>query len=137
MRRLLPFLLIATACSSGPKVNKFPPVRSPSGAAAMVARGHARFRAELLTVTDTALLLLDTDSQRIVLAPYGAFTRVTFPALPWDVQRGHPPTERMRGQLRLWSRYPGGVDTALLPRLLSAYGQRSLVVLAPCSSRDC
>lgn len=137
MRALLPALLITTACSFGPRVNRFPPVRGAAGATATVARGRARFAAELLAVTDTALLLLDTDSQRIVLAPYGAFTSVEFRSLPWIVAGGRPPVERRREQLRLWSRYPTGVDAALLPRLLSAYRQQSLVVLALCPLRGC
>lgn len=137
MRRVLPTVLLAAACASGPRVNKFAPIRSPGGAIVTVARGHTRFNAELLAVTDTALVLVDLDSQRVVLATYQAFSRVRFRSFPWTVEGGRPLTSRERERLRPWTRYPEGVDADRLPRLLAAYAQESLVVLAPCPTRSC
>lgn len=105
----------------------------------MVTRGRVKFAAELLAVTDTALLLFNTDSERVVLAPYGAARAIRFPNLPgsYSLTHGRPPTPRTREQLRLWSRYPAGVSATLLTQLLSAYGQQSLMVLTPCTPRGC
>ena len=139
MRRLLLTLPFLAACSMGPRVERFAPIRDPQGALARVQRGRAGFNAELLAVTDSALLLVSTDSARVVLAPYNAATTVSFPELPlsYRLRAGRPPADRVREQLRLWSRFPSGVDPVLLRRLLAAYGQDSLQVLAPCASRRC
>ena len=139
MRRLFACILLVSACSLGPRVKTFAPAHDPQGALAKVTRGRASFRAELLAVADSALLVINTDAARVVLAPYNAFTTVAFPDFPatFTVRGNHPPTARLREHLRLWSRFPSGVDAVLLQRLLSAYGQDSLVVLAPCAGRRC
>ena len=133
MTRLLFCALAATACSIGPKVKNFAPIHDPAGITASVARGRTTFTAELLAVTDTALLLLNTPSEQVLLVPYGATTEVSFPNLPasYSLQGGRSPVGHVRDQLRLWSRFPAGVSATLLQQLLSAYGQDSLVVLAP------
>lgn len=139
MRRLLAGILLVSACSLGPRAKRFAPARDPQGALAKVTRGRATFNAELLAITDSALLVLDTDGTRIVVAPYDAITTVSFVELPsgYLVRRGQPPTGKAREQLRLWSRYPTGVNAGLLQRLLSAYGQDSVAVLASCAARGC
>lgn len=138
MRKLLGFLLVA-ACSMGPRVNRFAPVRDPQGALARVTRGRVAFNAELLAITDSALLVLDTDATRVTLVPYRAATGVTFPELPADywLRRGGAPSSHVREQLRLWSRFPAGVDAEMQRRLLAAYHQDSLIILSPCAPRAC
>src|SRR5712692_3237517 len=129
MRPLLPCLL-AAACSFGPRVESFTPAYAPGGVNATVAHGDSTFTAELLTLSDTALLLVRNN--RIVLARYGAGTDVVFPALPEQYAiRGQPPAGAVREQLRLLSRFPSGISPSLLTQLLRAYRQDSLDVLAP------
>jgi len=139
MRRLLPYLLVVVACSLGPRVKTFAPVREPRGLVAQVSRGRERFDAELLAVTDSALLMLNPLAGQVVLVPYNAATRVRFPQIPtiYTLKRGSEPSPDQRERLRLWSRFPPGVNAALLSQLLSAYRQDSLRVLPPCTARDC
>jgi hypothetical protein len=140
MRRLLPSLLLVSACSLGPRVKSFPPARYPQGALAEVRRGRDGFRGELLAVTDTALLMVNTLSAHVILVPYGATTMVRFFNLEaFSVSGGRTPEPTVRERLRLWSRYPTGVSADLLSHLLAAYGQSSLDVLSPlpCARRRC
>jgi hypothetical protein len=119
-------------------VKTFAPVREPRGLLAQVSRGRERFNAELLAVTDTALLMLNTNARQVVLVPYHATTRVLFPQLPTlSLRRGNEPSPEERERLRLWSRFPPGVSAALLSQLLSAYSQDSLQVLRPCTAPGC
>ena len=140
MRRLLlPGLLVVSACALGPRTKTFAPVRRPAGALADVSRGNAAFKAELLAVTDTALLMLNTRARQIVLVPYTATTEVQFSQLPdaFTLHGGRVPPPELRDRLRLWSRFPPGVTAELLHQLLAAYGQNSLEVLPPCAAPDC
>ncbi len=129
MRPLLPCLL-AAACSLGPRVENFAPAHEPGGVNATVTHSDSTFTAELLALSDTALLLVRNN--RVVLAPYGAGTTVVFPALSEQYAiRGRPPTGWVREQLRLLSRFPSGISPSLLTQLLRAYRQDSLDVLTP------
>jgi hypothetical protein len=130
MRALL-LCLLATSCSFGPRVSKFGPATHVAGLGTMVARGDSTFGAELLAVTDTALLLV-RDS-RIVLARYRSVDRIDFLGLSeqYTITRGRPPVGQVREQLRLFSRYPPGVPASLLAELLAAYHQDSVDVLRP------
>jgi hypothetical protein len=123
--------LLATACSIGPRVQKFTPAITPGGARAVVVQRDSEFSAELLAVTDSGFLLVwDT---RVVLARTDVVDRVSFPDLPDDliVRRGQPLSREAREQLRLFSRYPNGLSPPLLAQLLAAYHQDSLDVLRP------
>jgi len=147
-RSLLAALLVVSACVMGPRTSRVGPVREPRGTLAEVRRGRAQFTAELLAVTDTALLVVRMPARRVALVPYGSITRVRFPELPSSYALrgaakradGSPeariPAPELREELRLWSRYPH-VSAELLARLLQAYGQDSLEVLPLCSARDC
>jgi len=139
MRHWTPCLLVIAACTIGPRVQTFAPARTPGGLVAQVSRGRERFDAELLAVTDTALLMLDPRAGRILLVPFNATTRVRFPQLPekYLLRRGNEPSPNQREELRLLSRFPPGVDAGLLSRLLAAYGQDSLTVLPPCTASGC
>ena len=140
MRRLLLLCLpVVSACALGPRTDTFVPASRPAGALAEVSRGDARFTAELLAVTDTALLMLNTRARQIVLVPYTATTAVQFSQLPvtFTLHGGRVPAPELRDRLRLWSRFPPGVTAELLQRLLAAYGQNSLEVLPPCAAPDC
>src|SRR5262245_47605032 len=139
MRPVLVFLLLLSACSLGPRVKTYPLAREPQGVRAEIRRGRQRFPGELLAVTDTAFLVVNTLSGRLVLVPYGATSEVRFDNLPlnYTVQSGRPPGREVQQQLRLRSRYPTGVSSDLLSRLLAAYHQDSVEVLAPCAPRGC
>lgn len=139
MRRLFWLVLICSACSIGTTIKRFAPSSGPDGVATTVSRGRAIFRAELLAATDTALLLVREAAARVVLVRYDAASRVVFTGLPveYTLRRGRSPDVTTLEQLRLWSRFPAGVDSILLQRLLSAYNQGSLDVLAPCTQDTC
>jgi hypothetical protein len=139
MRSWIASLLLVAGCTIGPRVRTFAPAREPRGLVAQVSRGQRRFDAELLAVTDTALLMLDPRAGRILLVPFNATTRVRFPQLPGEylLRRGNEPSPDQRERLRLLSRFPPGVDAELLSRLLAAYGQDSLRVLPPCTASGC
>jgi len=139
MRHLCPALLVLSACSTGTRIKTFAPARGPQGVTTTVTRGRATFSAELLAATDTALLVFKPTTVHVVLVPYGAASRVAFSGLPvsYTLRQGRSPSATTLEQLRLWSRFPSGVDAALLRRLLSAYGQETLEVLAPCAPQRC
>jgi hypothetical protein len=138
MRRLCWLVLICSACSIGTTIKRFAPSNGPDGVATTVRRGRAFFNAELLAATDTALLLV-REPARVVLVRYDAASRVEFTGLPaeYTLRRGRSPDSTTLERLRLWSRFPAGVDSLLLQRLLSAYRQGSLEVLAPCTRDTC
>ena len=66
MRCLLLGIPLLAACSIGPRVTRFAPIRDPQGAQVQVTRGRNWFMGELLAASDTALLVLNTRSAHIV-----------------------------------------------------------------------
>lgn len=139
MRRFFRLVLVCSACSTGTRIKTFAPSSGPDGVATTVSRGRAVFNAELLAATDSALLVVREKTARMVLVRYGAASRVVFTGLPieYTLRRGRSPDATTLEQLRLWSRFPTGVDSVLLQRLLAAYRQDSLEVLAPCTRDTC
>ena len=83
-------------------------------------------RGELLAVEEGGLLFRQRDT--IFRIHYPRIDLATFPDRQTiRLQDGEPPAPAAADTLRLLSRFPGGVDDALMRRLLDAYGQREVV----------
>ena len=120
-------LLATLACQLGGRVNRFAPATQPAGVAVTLwLRGGATGQGELLAVQDTALVVLAQDT--VTLVPYrvlaaGRFTQV-------GELTETPPPRDFAEKLRLVSRFPQGLTAEMLTRLLAAYGQSTLKVMA-------
>jgi hypothetical protein len=122
-------LLLASVfgCHAGRNIDTFAPAQSPGGVEISLALPESgRVRGELLAVQDTAFVVLIRDS--LVLVPYRAVdgAQVT----QFGQLHGIPPVAEDAANLRLVSRFPQGIAPDLLARLLAAYGQSALKVLA-------
>lgn len=120
-------VLAMLACQLGGRVDRFAPARQPQGVATTfwVQRGAPQ-QGELLAVQDTALVVLVHDT--VTLVPYRVLKAGRF-AHVGDLTE-IPPAEGFAGRLRLISRFPQGLTPELLARLLAAYGQSALKVVA-------
>lgn len=129
MIRVSALLMVSAllACSIGPRANSFAPATGPEGVTADVQSRDTSFRAELLVLSDTGLLLLR--GRTVVYAPYGAIRHASFDQLNIELNDGEPPDAKEGQRLRLLSRFPQGASAARIRALLAAYHQDSVVVL--------
>ena len=122
--------LILGACTFGQSADNFHAAYRPTGidSSIRLSDSAVELDGELLAVQDTAILVLSDDE--VTLIPYRAIDRATFHQLgnP-QVEDGRRPASWIRERLRLVSRFPQGVDSDLLDRLLAAYGQSELRVM--------
>jgi len=95
-------------------------------AVALQLRGGGRAEGELLAVQDTAFVVLAQDT--VTLVPYASVAAGRFSQVAELVSA--PPTPEFAGMLRRLSRFPQGLTPDLLARLLGAYGQSELKVVA-------
>lgn len=116
-------------CHMGTGVGSFAPAMHPGGVLVSVDSHDAAFRAELLAVSDTGLLLANDSG--LVYAPYRAIRRATFEQLDDEISRGETPDRATRDRLRLISRFPQGVSPERLQALLARHHQDALRVLGP------
>jgi len=121
MRRAPLAMLLALACYTGPSAANFAPARGPRGVAAdLRLRSGPRVKGELLVVEDSVLLVMR--DERIVSIPMRAVRRGRFHQVDAVIQNGRliylAPEE-----LRLLSRFPGGIQPEARARLLAAHGQ--------------
>ncbi len=119
--------LALVACHVGTRVFSFGPAVDPEGVSAQIVTNAGTFEAELLAVSDTALLLLR--NRTVVLARYAVIRAATFQQVSETVDRGVAPDSATRERLRLISRFPQGVSREQLRALLAAYGQAAVDVL--------
>lgn len=127
------FVLILAGCHVGSRAETFAPARGPAGVEVAVAlRDRRPLKGELLTVGDTALLVLSEG--RVVLVPASAALGVQL-AQRSDVllaaRDGKLGPSGALGEVRLVSRFPQGLTPVLLRRLLVAYGQTAPDVVSP------
>jgi hypothetical protein len=109
-------------------VDRFAPAQRPEGVwVALDLRGGGTAEGELLAVQDTALMVLDQDTVKLVL--YSGVVGGRFADVGELVAT--PPAPDFAKQLSLVSRFPQGFTPDLLARLLAAYGQSALKVVAP------
>ena len=146
---LVPVLLVFLGSGCQSRFSFFTPPRaavSPVGTEASVrVREGGRDRTivgELIEVREDGLLLLSFGTSELTLLPYGVLLEMDFENAPGvntsvggiSVFRDIPPleedVERQRA-LAAFSRYPFGLDDALLQRLIESLGQSGLVVVGP------
>lgn len=121
-------VLALVGCHMGGRVDRFAPANGPEGVAvALELRRGGRAQGELLAVQDTALVVLAQDT--VTLVPYGALETGEFSQVEGEL-RGTPPAPDFARRLRLVSRFPQGLTPDMLARLLAAYGQSALKVVA-------
>jgi hypothetical protein len=128
MRRLWVYgpVLATLACHLGGRVDRFAPAKQPQGVAVTFwLRGGATGQGELLTVQDTALVVLVQDS--VTLVPYRVLQAGRFSQVGELTET--PPTKDFAARLRLVNRFPQGLTPEMLARLLAAYGQSALKVM--------
>ncbi len=133
---LLALLLSMCACTIGPSVHNLAPSHSGQGLEGTLwslGRGHAprleKVAVELLAVEPTGLLLrrLDSAENPLLRISYPQIQSVKFHKMARLTLRWQrPPTAAQQAELQRLSRYPQGVDEALLARLLAAYHQPEL-----------
>lgn len=116
-------------CHLGTGVGSFAPATHAGGVPVSVESRSARLDAELLSVSDTGLLLASDSG--LVFAPYRAIRGATFGQVSEEISKGEAPHAATRERLRLISRFPQGVSAERVRALLAAYHQDSLRVLEP------
>lgn len=121
--RVLALSLSLAACTMGGDVSEHPTALSPKGV--HVDLGSPDLTGELLAVERDALLVR-TPGDELLRIPFGA---VKYAELADDTRIKLPPDADGRERLRLLSRYPQGVSSDLLARLLTAYGRDSVAVV--------
>ncbi|MES2523399.1 MAG: hypothetical protein V4617_11920 [Gemmatimonadota bacterium] len=114
------------ACRIGPRPENFRPAMEAAGVSATVTTASQTVIAELLEVQDSALVLLGTE---LLLVPERLINRATFSDTRLQIYKGFPLRPNERAQLRLLSRYPYGIPSGVLPKLLDNRGQAAIVVI--------
>lgn len=126
MRRLSPILLplAVAACTWGTTLDEFPPARSAVGADVTIglAGNRSQHRGELFAA-DSLWLYVRTD--RLVRVPWARVNRLDVRGMgdSYDVVPGGPTDPQRWRRLALVSRFPQGMDDALLSRILAEMKQ--------------
>lgn len=136
---------VLAGCTSGRDITKEPIANHPSGDTLQVHLIDSRFyRGEFLGLTDTSVVMLVAMTNRTLPGDTGGTDRL--PAVveislrlarsveligseQTLVSNGGMVAGEKRNELKLYSRYPQGVDSTLVRRLLNAYKQESLIVI--------
>jgi hypothetical protein len=120
-------LLASGGCYFGPRAATYGPARSAQGIRVQI---NGDLNAELLVVSDTALLVRRVIPSQLVFVPYGMVRSMTFrqnSALNYGpVRVGGVPRPETRAQWRLVARYPQGLTAEQVQELLRRMGQSSL-----------
>ena len=121
---LLLLLACTLACPVGTSVHHFEPAGSAHGVQAdlRVGKHSTRVRGELLEVRDTALMLL-RDGKRVTVVPIRLIRVGSFAKVDIQMMEGVRFSPADRDQLRLFSRFPGGLTPELEVQVLALYGQ--------------
>lgn len=118
--------LVAGACYFGPSVENFPPATAPGGADVTVRLRRRAVQAELIAVSDSALVVRDearllrvrwADVEYVRVARFGEF---------YPYRAGAP---RELDQLRRVSRFPQGLTPQIERTMLGALGRDSIEVV--------
>ena len=112
--------LASTSCAVGHKTTNFAVAQQPAGVATTLDLGRTVMRGDLLAVEVNALIVLS--DQQITRVPYTSIRKATFAQTRVSI-RDFAVTDAARDTLRLLSRYPQGLNPALLRSLLAAYRQ--------------
>ena len=124
MKRVLLCMVLFAGCIHGQRVENFPPAQRPGGLDVEVTTSAEapRITGELLAVRADGLLI-GTQS-RIVFVSFGTIRDGRFPAVARlrIGARRTPGPDKLK-ELSLMSRFPQGLHSDLLERLLEAYSQ--------------
>jgi hypothetical protein len=115
------------ACTLGPTIAEFEPAHRAAGAPTTVRVGKSSVGGELLAASDSGVILLAREG--ITFIPYRAIRNGVTRGMPADFGLGDAPDREMLRMLRNLSRYPQGVSSELLEKLLAAYRQPSPLVV--------
>lgn len=121
-------VLVLGACTWGTRAATLPIANGPEGAwVAVRVQGESVDRVgELIAVDSIGILVLGTQLQRIAWARVRAVDAKGL-GPPYDVLPGSAVDAPGRAHLALVSRFPRGLDAALLARVLSSLGQAELL----------
>lgn len=123
-------LLLWCGCSRGPKMNQFAPAHGMEGIQTTIhlidiSTENRSLQGELLAVEEADLLILL--NSRITRIPFTNIQKATFNQLPGlIIGAGRMPGSSKRNQLRLLSRYPQGLEGAVLARFLRSEQQNAI-----------
>lgn len=112
--------LACGACRFGGNPRQLALAHQPRGVEIDITTNADRVTGELLAVSDTGLTVLG--SGEIAVVRYAAIKRVEARTLRVLASRRYPLSVQQRDRLRLYARYPQGIDDDLLRRLLEGYG---------------
>jgi hypothetical protein len=121
---------VLTGCQVGPRLEDVTPANSPRGTETSIELESpyvGRVEGELVAVRETDLIVLT--SQGFTAVSYDVFRNAKFSNVK-GVGRWRNTAEK-RAALARFSRYPFGLDEALLEALLEAHGQEGLRTIRP------
>lgn len=124
---LIAVTLLLIACHHGTRVKRYEPAQSPQGARIAVNTTSSDYEGELLAVRDSGVVMLRRET--VLFITYGRVSEATVDGVGLAFRGGKPPDDQMKRRLKLLSRYPQGIDDALLGSLLETYAQPRLMVV--------
>lgn len=120
-------VVVSGACYFGPRAHTYGPARTAQGIRVLI---NGELNAELLVVSDTALLVQHFTPSRLVFVPYGMLRTITFrqsAGLNYGpVGVGRVPHAELRSRWRLVARYPQGLTAEQVQELLRLMGRAGL-----------
>jgi hypothetical protein len=128
MRSAVLLVVLLAGCSIGPRGETTTLALSPRGAQIELVTLNGELRGELLEMRGDGVVLL-TGANQLMLVDYDAVRRATVENGPRGLTGTSMRSGRALERLRRVSRFPQGLSSEVEARLLSAYGQSSLVVV--------
>lgn len=123
MTRLIAVLCaLLSGCALGKNVNSVPAAVTPSGAEGRLQLERGTLTGELLTVTDSSVIVLNAQ-QKVISLPLARIRGLEFKPF---VNTERRPDQQQLGVLRRISRFPFGIPSAALAALLAHAGQSSI-----------
>ena len=120
-------LLILGGCAVGPNIKRQNAAITHSGVKGIIEVGSKGYSGELLTGTDTSLIMLMPPA-RLVEIPHRIVTAAKFKPF---VHRSRAPAAHEFLKLRHASRFPFGIPQTVLASLLDRAGQTQIQLVAP------
>jgi hypothetical protein len=130
MRTAVLLVALLAGCNVGPRGDATALALSPRGALIELVTQTGDLGGELLEMRDDGVVLL-TGADQVTLVEYEAVRRATVENGPPGLTGVNMRSGRTLERLRRVSRFPQGLSPEVEARLLSTYGQSSLVVVRP------
>ena len=121
-RSIAVLCVLLSGCAVGKNVNSVPVAVTPSGAEGRLQLEQGTLTGELLSVTDSSVIVLNAQ-QKVVSLPLVRIRGLEFK--PFVINVGRPDQQQL-GVLRRISRFPFGIPDAALAALLARSGQSSI-----------